>query len=54
MDTMCFYTPFTGRLSSNRGRPAKVPEGMPGAGNFIERYQLRSSRGRAVKLAHDR
>ena len=54
MDTMCYYTPFTGRLSSNRGKPAKIPVGMLGAGDIIERYQLRSARGRAVKLAHDR
>lgn len=54
IDTMCFYTPFTGRLSSTRGRPAKIPEGLPGAGQIMDRYQLHKANGTAKKLAHDK
>jgi hypothetical protein len=54
MDTMCFYTPFSGRLSSYRGKPAKIPKGLPGEGEVMDRFQLQSARGGAKRLLRDK
>lgn len=47
IDTMCYYTPMTGRLSSNRGKPA-VKDGRP-----LERYQLHNTNGSKKRLSYD-
>ena len=54
VDTMCYYTPFTGRLSSTRGKPARIPEGLPGAGEVMDRYQLHSAKGGAKRLSREK
>lgn len=50
IDTMCYYTPDTGRLSSTRGKPAKNPM----TGETMERYQLHRANGGAKRLARDK
>lgn len=50
MDTMCFYTPDTGRLSSSRGKPAMNPK----TGEIMERFQLHSAKGGAKRLSRER
>lgn len=48
VDTMCFYTPATGRLSSTRGKPAMKN------GSYIDRYQLHNTNGSKKRLSTDR
>lgn len=48
VDTLCYYTPVTGRLSSTRGRPAMMDD------KFLERYQLHNTGGSKKRLSHDR
>jgi hypothetical protein len=50
IDTMCFYTPDTGRLSTTRGKPAKNPVN----GTTMERYQLHRANGGTKRLARDK
>jgi hypothetical protein len=50
MDTMCFYTPDTGRLSSSRGKPAINPK----SGEIMERYQLQRANGGTKRLSRER
>lgn len=48
IDTMCYYTPSTGRLSTTIGKPA-AKYGIP-----IDRYLLHNTNGTKKRLAHDR
>ena len=50
MDTMCFYTPTTGRLSTSRGRPALNPVTK----EIMDRYQLRRTNGMVKKLSREK
>jgi len=50
IDTMCFYTPDTGRLSTIRGKPTKSPF----TGETMERYQLHKANGGTKRLARDK
>jgi hypothetical protein len=54
IDTMCFYTPFSGRLSSSRGKPATIPKDLPGAGEIMDRYQLHRANGGTKKLLNNK
>lgn len=47
VDTMCYYTPETGRLSSNRGRSIIKD------GKIFYRYQLHNTNGSKKRLATD-
>jgi len=46
IDTLCFYTPNTGRISTSRGRPAKNPN----TGEIMLRLQLQKTNGGFKKL----
>lgn len=50
LDTMCYYTPDTGRLSSNRGRPQTHPK----TGEIMERYKLQRANGGVKRLSRDK
>lgn len=50
LDTMCFYTPETGRLSSSRGKPARSPK----TGETMERYQLQRANGGTKRLSREK
>lgn len=47
IDTMCFYTPETGRLSSSRGLPVKSRI----TGKIMDRYELHRANGGVKKLS---
>lgn len=46
IDTLCFYTPETGRIANSRGKPARNPN----TGNVFERLQLQRTNGGFKKL----
>lgn len=50
IDTMCYYTPDTGRLSTNRGRPARNPS----TGEIMERLQLHKANGGFKRLSKEK
>lgn len=50
IDTMCFYTPETGRLSSHRGIP--VMNKM--TGKIMDRYELHRANGGTKKLSQNK
>jgi len=50
MDTMCYYTPDSGRLSTTRGKPALNPK----TGQVMERYMLKSAKGGAKRLSQSK
>lgn len=46
IDTLCFYTPESGRISNSRGKPARNPQ----TGNIMERLQLHRTNGGSKRL----
>ena len=46
IDTLCFYTPETGRIANSRGKPARNPK----TGDVFERLQLQKTNGGFKKL----
>lgn len=50
LDTLCYYTPASGRLSTNRGVPVKHPN----TGEVLERYLLHSTGGGKKRLSRDK
>lgn len=46
IDTLCFYTPDTGRISNGRGKPALNPK----TGQVMERLQLQRTNGGSKRL----
>lgn len=50
IDTMAFYTPDTGRLSTTRGKPSPNPK----TGEIMERYQLQKTNGGKKRLSKDK
>jgi hypothetical protein len=50
LDTLCYYTPFTGRLSSSRGKPTNNPK----TGEPLERLQLQKIGGGFKRLSHNK
>lgn len=46
IDTLCYYTPESGRISNSRGKPARSPK----TGEIMERLQLQKTNGGFKRL----